>query len=201
MNALELLQSTPAEQLHHNLRYIDRNKGMDFVAEALRPEGRSIRQTVKSLYAKEENYSPAKVKEIADFVNGFDGLEKITDDQLGNLDFKDVEAARLRHEKGNNTLSRFLVYGFIGSLGGGYLAGAAQINNGYANVMLSAVFVFATFFIGIPSLFTSKLNKKIEGNQEPRYAYNSLLRKSAQADEFLQIYSIAEKLNYRDEQR
>lgn len=202
MNSLELLQSTPAEQLHHNLKYIDRNKGTDFVAEALRPDGRSIEKTVEFLYSAEENYDAGKVRDIADFIGGFEGIEKIADEQLSNLDFKEIESARLRDEKVKGFLVRSAaVYCPLISIGIGLTISPVLIDNFASTHMGDIGLLVGSLSYVALTLITLKLRNKLEGNQKPREAYFSLLGKAGKADEFLQIYNIAEKLNYKDEQK
>lgn len=189
MNTLELLQSQPAEQLHHNLQYIERNKGLDFVADALIPNGRSIEQTVKLLYEKEENYNPIKVRQIADFVNGFEGLEKIADEQLNNLEFKDLKEARLREVDGFFCSLRFaFVYGLASFVIG---ISTAAYYDSFGVIGAAALSWPALMWVGF------KEGNKLMGDQKPAEAYRSLVRKAGEADEYLQIYNIAEKLDHR----
>ena len=67
--ALKLLEEESKETIHYNLEYIARNSQKDVVAEALKPEGTSLSQTVDFLYSAQENYDTGKVKNIANFVN------------------------------------------------------------------------------------------------------------------------------------
>lgn len=190
MNALQLLQSQPAEQLHHNLEYIEKNKGLDFVADALRPNGRSIEQTVKFLYdfKKEENYNPTKVRQIADFVNGLEGLEKIADDQLNNLEFKDLKEARLRELDGDICTFRFT---FVYGLGSIVFGSFAALHYDSLGIMGAAALSWpALMWIGF------KEGRKLMGDQRPAEAYRSLVEKASIADQYVSLYKIMDEKGF-----
>jgi len=202
MNPLEPLQTQPTEQLHHNLDYVENNKRLDFVAEALKEKGRSIEKTVELLYSAEKNDNQMKVRKIVDFVNGFEGLEKISDESIENLGFEDVTNSFKRYNKSNNSgaLSSCII-----AIGMAAIAVEEfSILNQYfphPNIIaaLGEVGCLAiTALGGTAGLIhlSNQLSKKMAGDQKPREAYCSLVKQSSDADRYIQLYKVLKEKGF-----
>lgn len=199
--SLELLQSKPAEELHKNLQYIEQNKSLDLVADALRPGGSNLKENVEFLYSSVYNHNSGKVREIADFVGGFEGIEKITDESMSNLGFEDVESAISRHDKSYNMSGRFGFYGISTLMGSGIAGGMALVN--YLGPLSEINLTNFLLVCGLGVLSTasgfgvtalgSKLSKIMKGDQKPRQAYHSLLGKTGFADNYINLYNLMEE--------
>lgn len=202
--ALELLQTEPAEKLQRNLNYITRNMRRDFVAdalaEALIPEGRSLAGTVKFLYEKQENYDLKRIMEIAGFINGFEGLEKITEGELSQFDFTAVKESRERVKKAFKAIPRKALIHIAFGLSAGFTASSVTANymaNYYGNIenmglaLTTGVIAYLVSAIGLGYILLDGL-----GDTKPAEIFTSLCHKASQADNYLRLYTFLEEKRF-----
>lgn len=201
---LQLLASQPAETLHHNLEYIAQNARRDFVAEALRPGGRSLAGTVEFLYEKEENHNPNKVSGIVDFLDGFEGIERLASECVCELGFKEVKEARDRSYNLRQAVGKYLRNTALAELATilacipiTYVLISNHIENPLA--MMISLFSGIPIAAGEGFIFANYFGKKGEemlGNQKPTEAYDSLHSNASKADEYIRLYKLLEEKGF-----